>query len=79
MDEAHGVDAIQRQHHLGGVEAGPLLGDIVVAHQVDQVSAWHVLHDHVEVAVVLECIEQLGGGGARDISLVRALTDAPHE
>lgn len=65
VDEAHGVDAIQCQHHLGSVEASPLLRDIVVAHQVDQVTAWHVLHDHVEVAVVLECIEELRGKDPR--------------
>lgn len=61
--EAHGVDPVQSQHHLSGVEAGPLLGDVIVAHQVDQVSAGHILHHHVEVTVILERIKQLGGGG----------------
>lgn len=59
VNEAHGVDAVQCQHNLSSVETCPLLRHIIVAHQVDQVSAWHILHHHVEVAVVLECIKQL--------------------
>lgn len=59
VNEAHGVDAVQCQHNLSSVETSPLLRHIVVAHQVDQVSSWHILHHHVEVAVVLECIKQL--------------------
>lgn len=59
VNEAHGVDAVQCQHNLSSVETSPLLRHIIVAHQVDQVSSWHILHHHVEVAVVLECIKQL--------------------
>lgn len=71
MDEAHGVDAVERQHHLGGVKASPLLRHIVIAHQIDQVSSRHVLHHHVEITVVLEGVEQLqsrkgGWGGGAD-------------
>lgn len=59
VNEAHGVDSVQSQHHLSGVKAGPLLWDIVVAHQVNQVAAGHVFHHHVEVAVILECKKEL--------------------
>ena len=55
VDEAHGVDSVQSLHHFSGVEAGPLLRDIIVAHQVNQVATRHVFHHHVEVAVILEC------------------------
>lgn len=59
MDEAHGVDAVQCQHHLGCVKASPLLRHVVVAHQVDQVSSGHVLHHHVKITVILESVEEL--------------------
>lgn len=59
VNEAHGVDSIQSQHHLSRVKAGPLLWDVVVAHQVDQVATGHVFHHHVEVAVILECKKEL--------------------
>lgn len=59
MNEAHGVNAIQCQHHLSSVKTRPLFGHVIVAHEVDQVTARHILHHHVEVAVVLECIKQL--------------------
>ncbi len=60
MDEAHGVDGVQRQHYLGRVEASPLLGYVVVHGERDQVASWHELHHHVEVPVVLERTAQLG-------------------
>lgn len=59
MDEAHGVDCIQSHHHLCRVELGPLLWDVVGAGEVDQVTPWHVLHDHVEVVLVLKGTAQL--------------------
>lgn len=59
VDEAHGVDGVQRQDHLGRVEASPLLGDVVVHGERDQVATGHELHHHVEVAVVLEGAAQL--------------------
>lgn len=59
VDEAHGVDSIQSQHHLSSVKARPFLWDIIVAHQIHQVTPWHVLHHHVEVAVILECKKEL--------------------
>lgn len=61
VDEAHGVDGVQRQHHLGRVEPGPLLGDVVVHGERDQVAAGHELHHHVEVTVVVEGAAQLQG------------------
>lgn len=60
MDEAHGVDGVQRQDHLSRVEASPLLGYVVVHGERDQVAPGHELHHHVEVAVVLESAVQLG-------------------
>lgn len=63
VDEAHGVDGVQRQHHFGRVEPGPLLGDVVVHGECDQVAAGHELHHHVEVAVVVEGTAQLHGDG----------------
>lgn len=59
VDEAHGVDSIQSQHHLSRVKARPFLWNVVVAHQVHQVTTGHVLHHHVEVAVILECKKEL--------------------
>lgn len=59
VDEAHGVDSIQSQHHLSSVKARPFLWDIIVAHQIHQVTTWHVLHHHIEVAVILECKKEL--------------------
>ena len=59
MDKAHGVDGVQRHDNLCSVELGPLLRDVVVTHEVDEVSTGHVVHHHVQVAVVLERIVQL--------------------
>lgn len=59
VNEAHGVDSIQRQNHLSSVKASPLLWDIIVTHQVHQVTAGHVLHHHIEVAIILERKEEL--------------------
>lgn len=61
VNEAHGVDPIQSQHHLGCVKAGPLLRDVIVAHQVNQVATGHVFHHHVEVAIVLKSEKELWG------------------
>ena len=58
MDVAHVVDGLDGEHELGAVEARPLLGYVVVAHQVDQVAARHVLHDHVEIVEVLEGVDE---------------------
>lgn len=62
VNEAHGVDSVQSENNLGRVKASPLLWDVVVAHQVYQVSTGHVLHHHIEVAVILECKEELWNG-----------------
>lgn len=59
VDEAHGVDGVQRQDHFSCVEASPLLGYVVVHGECDQVAPGHELHHHVEVAVVLERAAQL--------------------
>lgn len=59
VNKAHGMDSVQGQHYLSCVKAGPLLWDIIVAHQVYQVATRHVFHHHVEVAVVLECKKEL--------------------
>lgn len=59
VNEAHGVDPIQSQHYLRSVKARPLLWDVIVAHQVHQVTTGHVFHHHVEVAVILECKKEL--------------------
>lgn len=60
MNEAHRMDTVQSQHHLSSVKAGPLLWDVIVAHQVNQVATRHVFHHHVEVAVILEGKKELG-------------------
>lgn len=72
VDEAHGVDGVQRQHHLGCVEASPLLGYVVVHGESDHVAARHELHHHVEVAVILECAAQLENS---HLTSVNALND----
>lgn len=59
VNEAHGMDPVQGQHNLSRVKASPFLWYIVIAHQVHQVPTRHVFHHHVEVAVVLECKEEL--------------------
>lgn len=59
VNEAHRVDSIQGQDYLGCVKASPLLWDVIVAHQVYQITTRHVLHHHVEVAVILECKKEL--------------------
>ena len=59
MDEAHRVDGIEGHDDFGSVELGPLLRHIVITHEVDEVTARHVVHHHVQVAVVLERIVQL--------------------
>lgn len=68
VDEAHGVDGVQRQDHLGRVEPGPFLRDVVVHGECDQVAAGHELHHHVEVTVVVEGTAQLQAeeGGFND-------------
>ena len=59
MDEAHRVDGVEGHNDLSSVELGPLLRHIVITHEVDEVSPGHVVHHHVQVAVVLERIVQL--------------------
>ena len=61
MDESHFVDGVEGENHLGAVELCPLLGDVVVAHEVDQVTTGHVVHHHVQVPRVLEGVVQLEG------------------
>lgn len=68
MDEAHGVDGVQRQHHLGRVEASPLLRYVVVHGERDQVAAGHELHHHVKVAVILEGAAQLEKSRLRSVN-----------
>ena len=73
MNKAHGVYGIQGQDDLGDVEPGPVLGHVVVGHQVDEVTPGHVVHDHVEVLVILESKMKLddpfGIGMSHDITL----------
>lgn len=63
VNETHGVYSIQSQHHLSCVKTSPLLWYIVITHQVNQITARHVLHNHVEVAIILECKEELKSKG----------------
>lgn len=65
MDEAHGMDGVQRQDHFSRVEASPLLRYVIVHGERDQVATRHKLHHHVEVAVVLESAAQLGDSKRR--------------
>lgn len=59
VDEAHGVDSVQRQHDFSRVETSPLLRDVIVYGERDQVSSRHELHHHIEVVVVLESTAEL--------------------
>lgn len=72
VDEAHGVDGVQRQHHLGCVEASPLLWYVVVHGESDHIAAGHELHHHVEVVVILERAAQLENS---HLTSVNALDD----
>ena len=54
MHVAHTMNGLDGEHQLGYIELGPLLRYVVVAHQIDQIAAGHVLHDHVEIVKVLE-------------------------
>jgi len=59
MNESHRVDGVEGQHHFGTVELGPFLRNVVVTHQVDQITTRHIVHHHVEVFIILERIVQL--------------------
>lgn len=59
VHKSHRVYSIQGQNHFSAIELGPLLRDIVIAHEVDQVSTRHVVHHHVQVAGILEWVVQL--------------------
>lgn len=59
VDEAHGVDGVQRQHDFSRVETSPLLWDVVVYGERDQVSSGHELHHHIKVVIVLESTAKL--------------------
>ncbi len=52
--EVHGVYGIQCQHDLRAVELGPLLWDVIITHQIDEVTARHIVHHHIQILVVLE-------------------------
>lgn len=54
VDEAHGVDGVQGEHHFRRVEASPLLREVIVHGEGDQVSPGHELHYHVEVSTILK-------------------------
>ena len=70
MYEAHRVNGVQGHDNLGSVELGPLLWDVVVAHQVDDVAAGHVVHHHVQVALVLERIVQLSEKNEANVTIL---------
>src|SRR6218665_61968 len=59
VNETHGVDGCQGENDLCAVELGPFFWYVVVAHEVNEVTAWHVVHHHVQVFVVLEGEVQL--------------------
>ena len=59
MNEAHRMNGLQGQNDLSDVEPCPILGYVIVGHEVDQVAARHEIHDHVQVLVVLEGIMEL--------------------
>lgn len=54
VDEAHGVDGIQSQHHFSCVEASPFLRHVVIHSKGHQISTCHELHHQIEVALVLK-------------------------
>jgi len=55
VDVLHLVDRIQGQQYFCGVELGLFVGEDVLFHEeVHEVSAGQVLHDEVEIVVVLE-------------------------
>lgn len=55
------MERVDGESGLGDVEFGRLLVEdlVVVLHQVHEVAAGHVFHDHVQVLRVLERVEQL--------------------
>lgn len=59
MNKTHGMDCIQCKNYFCSIESCPFFRHVIVAHQVDKVSARHVLHHHVEIPVILECIKKL--------------------
>lgn len=59
VDEAHGVDGIQCQHHFSCVEACPFLRHVVIHGEGYQISTCHELHHQVEMALILKCTAQL--------------------
>ena len=72
MYESHGVYGVEGQHHLRAVELGPLLRNVVVGHEVDKVATRHVVHDHVQVLLVLEREVQLEVEG-KDFSQINTM------
>lgn len=74
MNKPHGVYGLEGENDLGNVKAGPLFGHVIVGHEVDEVTAGHVVHHHIEVLVVLEgkmeLDDPLGVGVSHDVSLL---------
>ena len=73
MNEAHGMNSLQGQNDLSDVKPSPVLGHVIIGHEVDQVPARHEIHHHVQVLVVLKGVVQLndplGVGMRHDVTL----------
>ena len=47
MNESHFMYGIESEDDFSAVELGPFFGDVIVAHEIDEVSTRHVVHHHV--------------------------------
>lgn len=54
VNEAHRVNSIQREDNFSTVELSPLLWHIIITHEVNEVTPWHVIHHHVQIFGILE-------------------------
>ena len=46
---AHTVNGIECQDNFRTVESGRIFTDFIACQQCDEVTAWHVIHDHVQL------------------------------
>ena len=59
MNETHRMNTIQCQNYFSNVKFCPFFRNIIIAHKIDQITTWHIIHDHVKVFFILKCIMQL--------------------
>lgn len=59
MNKTHKMYRIQREYNFGAIKFSPFFWHVVIGHEGNEVTAWHVIHDHVKVLVILKGKVQL--------------------